>query len=226
MTRQNRNLTWPLRKAQGVEGVTRPTRHSRGREPVTTILGTRRRASPCLPRVTPVHRAVGYHSGCRQRLRRATPPQARARSSRERVRGCHEPPWRAPALTRCWRWEAMTPCWMPCPRERESVGRELLSARCEESRLIIGKLADVLSHVALRWKVPHWVATGVLVELGSDPTLAEIRETKLPNGWQVSPSHSTTRLAGRMRPGLPGADVHPAVALPLPPHFWKSRHNT
>lgn len=72
-------------------------------------------------------------------------------------------------------------CRMLRPREREPVGSELLSAHGEESRLLIGKLADVMSQVALRWKGPHWIVTGVLVELGSDPILAEIRETKLPN---------------------------------------------
>lgn len=51
-----------------------------------------------------------------------------------------------------------------------------MSAHCEESRLLIGKLADVMSQVALRWKVPQWVVKEVLVELGSDPTLAEINK--------------------------------------------------
>lgn len=75
----------------------------------------------------------------------------------------------------------MTPCWGLCPQECESAGSELLSAHCEGSRLLMGKLADVMSQVALRWKAPHWVVKAVLVELGSDPTLAEIKETKLPS---------------------------------------------
>lgn len=56
------------------------------------------------------------------------------------------------------------------------MGSELLSARWEGSCLPIGRLAEMMSQVALGWRVPHWVAKGVSVELGSDPTLAEIKE--------------------------------------------------
>lgn len=71
----------------------------------------------------------------------------------------------------------MAPCWGLCPQEGESAGRGV----CEESRVLMGKWVDVTSQVALRWKAPHWVVKAVLAELGSDPTLAEIKETKLPN---------------------------------------------
>lgn len=56
------------------------------------------------------------------------------------------------------------------------MGSELLSACCERSCLPTGRLAEVMSQVALGWKVPHWVVKGVSAELGSDPTLAEIKE--------------------------------------------------
>ena len=74
------------------------------------------------------------------------------------------------------------PCGLLCPLKCESVGSELLSPRCEGSRLQTVRLADVMSLMTLSWKVPHWVAKGFLAELGSDPTLAEINEINYQTG--------------------------------------------
>ena len=75
-------------------------------------------------------------------------------------------------------------CRRLCPLKRESVGSELLSACREGSRLLTVRLADMMSEMALGREVPHWVVKGFLVELGSDPTLAEINEINYQTGYK------------------------------------------
>ena len=123
--------------------------------------------------------AVGYHLGCCRKLRRAAPAQAQPRSFCKRMRACHALSSGTLTWTQHWRWKAVTPRCVPCPQERQSVGSKRWSGQCEGPGLQSGRLVDVMSQVALGWKVPHWVVKGVLVELGSDPTLAEIKETEL-----------------------------------------------
>ena len=66
-------------------------------------------------------------------------------------------------------------CGGLCHLKCESVGNNFLSQCCEGSHRLTVRLAHVMSKMALNWKGPYWAVKGLLVELGSDPTLEEIK---------------------------------------------------
>lgn len=149
--------------------------------------------------MTTLRRDEGYHLDFHRRLLRETHPEAQPHSFLGRTRACHPPLLRAQTSERLRGWKVM-PCGRLCPLKWESVGSKFSSQHCEGSHLLTVRLADVMSEMALSWKDPSWAAKGLSVDLGSDPTLVETKEGKLPNIRYISPYHRTSWLVESMSP--------------------------